>query len=271
MSRRSRKNRLKKPHDSSRRRRKRNRLLPRVGTLLTALLLLSAIGIFARAALTGISGATSFTVEEVTVEGTRYLDPATLLALAEPERFTSGEVGEEDLEQMGARVAAHPLVRNVSIRRRLPASVVIEVEERVPVALLNSSPVQGIDEEGNILSGLEPQRYGALPFITGVTLETEEERKSAFLRAIEVLRILREDTPRLYDTVSEVQPGANGEIILVLSGDAVLVRLQEKTIHENLPLVASLVQEGRKRHGPISEVDLRFADMVIYRELKGGE
>ena len=271
MSRNSRKNRPKKPQEGTRRRRKRNKLLPRVGVLLTALLLLGAFGIFARAALTGVSGATSFTVEKVTVEGTRYLDPAVLLALAEPERFTTGEVGEEDLEQLGARVAAHPLVRNVAIRRSLPASVIIEVEELVPVALLNGAPVMGIDEEGNILSGLEPQRYGALPFITGSVLDDEEGRKPALLRAIAVLRLLREDTPRLYDTVSEVRPGVDGEITLVLSGDAVLVRLQEKTIREKLPLVTSLVQDGRERHGPISEVDLRFADMVIYRELKGGE
>ena len=149
MSRNSRKNRPKKPQEGTRRRRKRNKLLPRAGVLLTALLLLGAFGIFARAALTGVSGATSFTVEKVTVEGTRYLDPAVLLALAEPERFTTGEVGEEDLEQLGARVAAHPLVRNVAIRRSLPASVIIEVEELVPVALLNGAPVMGIDEEGN--------------------------------------------------------------------------------------------------------------------------
>ncbi len=204
-----------------------------------ALLLMSAIGIFARAALTGISGTTFFTVEEVTVEGTRYLDPAVLLALAEPERFTSGEVGAEDLEQLGTRVAAHPLVKNVAIRRSLPASVIIEVEEYVPVALLGGAPVQGIDEDGNLLQGLEPQRYGALPFITGVLLKVEDdlERQVALRRAIDVLCVLKEETPRLYDTISEVRPGDDGEITLVLSKDAIHVRLREETIREKLPLI----------------------------------
>jgi hypothetical protein len=71
--------------------------------------------------------------------------------------------------------------------------------------------------------------------------------------------------------ISEVRPGGEGEMTLVLSRDAIEVRLLDRTIREKLPLVASLVQEGLDRHGPISEVDLRFTDMVIYRELKGGE
>ncbi len=273
MSRRRSNTRPKRTRERPRRRSQRKRLLPRAGALLTALLLISAIGIFARAALTGVSGAISFTVEEVTVAGTRYLDPAVLLALAEPERFTSGDVGEKELEQLGARVAAHPLVKNVSIRRSLPASVIIEVEECVPVALLGGAPVQGIDEEGNLLPGLEPHRYGALPFITGVLLEAEDdlERRVALRRAIGVLITLKEETPRLYDTISEVRPGSDGVFTLVLTRDAIHVRLQEKSIREKLPLVASLVQEGRERHGPISEVDLRFTNMVIYREMKGGE
>ncbi|MFC1530399.1 cell division protein FtsQ/DivIB [Gemmatimonadota bacterium] len=282
MSRRRSKKRPGKPRRTTRQRRQQKRLLPRVGALLMALLLMSAIGIFARAALTGVSGATTFTVEEVTVEGTRYLDPAVLLALAEPERFTSGEVGEEDLEQLGTRVAAHPLVKNVAIRRSLPASVIIEVEEHVPVALLGGTPVQGIDEAGNLLEGLEPHRYGALPFITGVEpsgvisrrvseVTDDMERQAALRRAIDVLCVLKEEIPHLYDTISEVRPGDGGEITLVLSRDAIHVRLREETIREKLPLVASLVQEGRERHGPISEVDLRFTDMVIYREMKGGE
>ena len=224
----------------------------------------------ARAALTGVSGSSTFSVGEVRVEGTRYLDPADLLALAEPERLTSMDVGAQELEQLGERVSSHPLVERVAVRRSLPASVIIEIEELVPVALLEGSPVKGVDISGRVLEGIESHRYGALPFVTGIPAEAAE-RGMSILRAVRVLEELRERTPRLYDRVSEVQPRPEGEIALVLSDGAVVVRMGEARITDVLPLVGALVNEGEKRHGPLLEVDLRFTDTVIYRELKGGE
>lgn len=252
------------------RRRGWKRLLNRLGALAGLTLLLGGIGVLARATLNGVTGSSTFTVEEVRVEGTRYLDPADLLVLAEPERFTSTEVGAQELERLGERVSAHPLVERVAVRRSLPASVIIEVEELVPVAFLEGSPVKGVDASGRVLDGLEPPRYGALPFVTGIPVEGDG-REEGILRAVAVLNELTELTPRLYDRVSEVQPRPGGEIALLLSEGAVVVRITEARLTEVLPLVGALVNEGEKRHGPLLEVDLRFADTVIYRELKGGE
>jgi cell division septal protein FtsQ len=252
------------------RRRGRKKFLNRLGALAGLTLLLGGIGVLARATLNGVTGSSTFTVEEMRVEGTRYLDPADLLVLAEPERFTSTEVGAHELESLGERVSAHPLVERVAVRRSLPASVIIEIEELVPVAFLEGSPVKGVDASGRVLEGLEPPRYGALPFVTGIPAEGGG-RGEGILRAVAALDALTELTPRLYDRVSEVQPRPEGEIALLLSEGAVVVRIEETRLTDVLPLVGALVNEGEKRHGPLLEVDLRFADTVIYRELKGGE
>ena len=119
-----------KPSVTEQRRRSRRRrarsagVKARLGGLVGGLVVLGAVGFFAKATLAGLSGATSFTVEVVRVEGTRYLDPATLLALARPQDLRSGAVGQADLEAMGERVAAHPMVERVAVRRSLPAAVV---------------------------------------------------------------------------------------------------------------------------------------------------
>lgn len=253
-----------------RRRRKGKKTLIRIVSLVGVIIALTGAGILARAALTGVSARTTFTVEEIRIEGARYLDPADLLALVEPERFTSEEVRVEELEVLGEKVRSHPLVERVSVRRSLPASVVIEVVERIPVAFLEGSPIRGIDSSGMVLQGLEPPRYGALPFITGVDPAVEGITE-ILRRAVKVLEELRKCSPRFFDQVSEVQPRPEGEIALVLCGDAVVVRLRESRLESTLPLVGALITEGRRRHAPLSEVDLRFADTVIYRELKGGE
>jgi cell division septal protein FtsQ len=203
------------------------------------------------------------------VEGTRFLDPAELLALARPEDLLTGEIGAPELELLGERIAGHPLIERVAVRRSLPAAVVIEVTERVPVAFLAGRPLRGVDAAGRVLPTIEPPRYGALPFITSLPEETAA-RTEALLRCAAVLEALEEHAPRLLDTVSEIRAGAGGEIALILSTDAVTVRLAENALSGVLPLVSALVEEGRRRHAPLVEVDLRYAGTVIYRDRKGG-
>jgi cell division protein FtsQ len=240
-------------------------LLPRLGGLFSGLIVVAAVGFFARATLAGLSGAADFTVEVVRVEGTRFLDPAELLASAQPEQLNAEAVGPEDFEILGERIALHPLIERVAVRRSLPASVIIEVEERVPVAFLSSSPVRGIDRTGRVLKGIEPGRYGSLPFVTGLP-ENPEARSEALRRTADVLARMQEEAPRLHDRTSEAQALKNGEIVLVLTRDAVRVRLEESRLAELLPLVGALIEEGRRLHPDLIEIDLRFADTVIYRK-----
>jgi len=250
--------------------RHRRKLFSGIGVLAGLVITLGSISFLATAAMSGLSGATTFTVEEVRVEGARFLDPAELLTLAQSERLTTEVVSANTLTSLGERVSAHPLIDRVTVHRSLPAAVVIEVAEIVPVAFLAGSPVLGVDGSGRILEGIEAPRYGALPFITGIDRFDGSDTHDALNRAVTLLQKLQESTPRLFDLVSEVQPRDEGEMALILTGDAVVVRLKEVTLDETLPLVSALVTEGRKLHAPLAEIDLRFRDTVIFRERKGG-
>lgn len=243
-------------------------LLARLRTLAMTVVVLGVTGLAARVALAGLEDGTRFTVEEVRVEGTRYLDPAELLATARIEELGTGELGEADLERIGGRVAAHPLVARVGVRRSLPAAVVIEVTERVPVAWLAEEPVQGLDADGELLPGLDPVRYGSLPFVTGLPEDLEVSR-TARRRAVTMLGRVKQEAPGLYDLVSEIRPVEAGEVVLVLVGDGVRVRLMEETLTGVVSTVPALVEEGRRRCAPLGEVDLRFAGTVIYRKRRG--
>lgn len=246
------------------------KLFSGIGVLAGIVITLGGVSFLASAAMSGLSSATTFTVEEVRVEGARYLDPADLLTLAQPEHLMTEIVGVDALTSLGERVSAHPLIDRVTVHRSLPAAVVIEVAEIVPVAFLAGSPILGVDGSGRILDWIEPLRYGALPFITGIDRFDGSDTQNALKRAVTLLQKIEESTPRLFDLVSEVQPRDEGEMALILTGDAVVVRLKEVTLEEILPLIGALVTEGRKRHTPLAEVDLRFRNTVIYRERKGG-
>ncbi|MFO7768103.1 MAG: FtsQ-type POTRA domain-containing protein [bacterium] len=251
--------------------RRRTRFLDRLKGAAGMLVLVAAMGFFARMALAGLSGAADFTVEEIRVEGTRFLEGAELLALTRTVQVRGAKMGPEDMEGLGARVAQHPLVERVAVRRSLPASVIIEVTERVPAALLEGTPVRGVDASGRELEGLDPARYGSLPFITGLPEGRGEARERALTKSTRAIETVRASAPRLLDRVSEVRPGPDGAITLVLLPDAVEVLLRSSDLSRTLPLVGALVEEGRERHAPLAQVDLRYEETVIYRERKGGD
>jgi len=75
-----------------------------------------------------------------------------------------------DFEKAGAKIKKSPLVKNVTIKRFLPAKVVIEVEERHPAALLAiENGLVVVDAEGFYLR--EGFFKEELPVITGVEAE----------------------------------------------------------------------------------------------------
>jgi hypothetical protein len=243
-------------------------VLARLSRLVGVLLGLGLAGLLTRAALAGISGGSAFAVEEVRVEGTRYLDPAELLAVARIEELDARGLAAADLERIGELVAAHPLVARVGVRRSLPAAVVIEITERVPVAYLPGEPVRGVDATGQIMTEIDPAAYGSLPFVTGL-LEEASGWERELARALAALARVKELAPGFYDQVSEVCPAGGEEMAFVLVGDAVRVRLSEPWLEATLPSVTALLEEGRRRCTPLGEVDLRYAGTVIYRQRKG--
>jgi hypothetical protein len=105
-------------------------------------------------------------IETVQVGGNRALSNAEVLAAA---GLRTGEsLLGLDLAAARARLTAHPRVREASLRRRLPATVVVEVTERVPCAIVRADRDYLVDAEGAILESADPGTLANLPVLTGI-------------------------------------------------------------------------------------------------------
>src|SRR5690606_37060102 len=96
-----------------------------------------------------------FHVREVEVRGVRYLDRETVVELLglEPGASVWG-----DVSAWAERVAAHPLVEDVEVRRRVPNGLRVLVTERTPIALAPTPTLEPLDAEGYRLP-LDPGEY----------------------------------------------------------------------------------------------------------------
>src|SRR5512147_2646787 len=117
--------------------------------------------------LVSVSADAGFVVRDIFVVGRDSTPKATLLqALA---LGSGAPILAIDLEAARTRIQALPWVRQASVRRVLPDTIVVEIVERRPLALWqHDKKFALIDEEGRIiLRGDDVARYSDLMVVVG--------------------------------------------------------------------------------------------------------
>ena len=212
-----------------------------------------------------LSRMTAFQVHGVRIDGARYLDTEWALASV---HLPSGASVWDDASPWLESLRAHPLVVSAQVRRRLPDSLVIRVEERQPVALVATPTLEPVDADGRALP-IDPSRHPLdLPILRIDGLSASGEVNSLKIRPLarELARLQRMD-PSFSEMVWELG-WQDGEDVVALWGDpAVSIRFRP-------PLAAAILQAARSAiahataHYPerrLQSVDLRYADQVVVR------
>ena len=222
------------------------RRLRRLGQAL-ALVVLLAVPWWGREALRRLA---FFHVRAVEVTGTRYLDPAEVVRRLDVDTLRS--VWDE-LAPLERRVLAHPQVRAATVERRLPGTLIVRVEEHLPVAFTPApSGLRVLDAAGRTLP-IDPSRVR-------VDLPVVPEPDSALLR---LLGELRDGDPTFYRRVSEVRRVGRDELVFRLYTTS--VRARPTVTARRLADLRSVEADLARRGARPRELDLRFTDQVIAR------
>lgn len=209
----------------------------------------------------------AFRVKEVELQGDRYLTQEEVAELLDLPTETSVW---DDLEPFARRIRTHGLVDSVRVRRRLPGTLVVEVKEREPVALLPTPVLTPVDRTGQELP-LDPARHRLdLPILQPVREPWSEDLPlvpgQIRLLTEEVARLAESD-PGLSASLSEVALGSEGHVMLRLVDPEILLRarppLRAAHLREGLRVLADAV-ERRPERTPRA-VDLRYRDQIVVR------
>jgi POTRA domain, FtsQ-type len=228
---------------------------------------LALIVVLGRRLPEALAGMEAFRVDGFQLEGARFLslDEAVRVAAVEP-----GASVWDDRAPWEARLAAHPLVHGVRVRRRLPSTLVFVVDEEEPVALVPTPTLEPVDHEGRYLP-LDPARHGLdLPVVRPGDDRSADGKRPAevtvrpLARAVERMR----EHPLFFGQVSEVSEERDGSIRVRWGGgpeiDFRFGRTVELRRIEQGLLVLSHALSRDAARAPRS-VDLRFADQVVVR------
>jgi len=206
-----------------------------------------------------------FRVRAVRLEGNRFLsqEEAAKTVAVSPDASVW-----DDFSMWEERLAAHPLVKGARVRRRLLGTLVLEVVEREPVALVANPTLEPVDAEGRILP-IDPARHRLdLPLLTpwgsgGDGVLTLTERR---ILAAEVARLAEAD-PELVARISELSLDRRGDLRVRLWEPAVTLSLRlglpSLRIREGFAALADA--EDRFQGKAATDLDLRYEDQVVVR------
>jgi len=191
-----------------------------------------------------------FRVRKVEIIGARYVSVGEVIDRLKVDTTASIWDPTGPLE---ARLASHPQLRRVRVRRKLPGTLVVDVDENLPVALVSTNDgLMAYDARGVAL----PIDLARTPIDAPILPRRD-------LGVLAFLGLLRTEAPALYDRVSEIRVVGADEVLIDLDGTP--VRAMRDISTARLAEIEPVEDDLARRGFHAAELDLRYKDQVIAR------
>ena len=164
----------------------------------------------------------------------------------------------------------HAWVADAEVARLPGGTVVLEVQEREPMAVIEarSGPL-GVDAEGRPFAVLEAEEAEQLPRLRCDRTPPPGEPDERLAQAIRIARSLPErglDLPEEIAVGDELDPEG---VVLRLPGLQARVVLGNESFDERVDLLAELLAQRKTEVEASTQVDLRFAGQAVLRDGDG--
>ena len=211
-------------------------------------------------------------VREVVVEGARYADEETILALAAVDARM--RVLDVDPLLIADRAVRHPWVQTGAVRR-LPSGVVrIAVRERLPVALAltpDGRPTAWLDAEGYAMPLPDAVAWD-VPLVWGAALPVNRTRPLDGASLRELLATLPQSGLPPNARVSSFEVGSAGSITMYVSvpgrREAIAVHLGNRGYAEKFRRLHAFWTQAvlPRPDKTFAAIDLRFDGQIVTKE-----
>ena len=209
--------------------------------LFSALIILTAASLYYGGGF--IARSPYFALQDIRFEGCKNVTPQELMSLAHLRQGYN--ILALNLQEISQKIIANPWVKDVRIERNFPHQLIIEITERVPVALASQEDLFLVDREGDLFKKVERQDNIDMPVITGLSLsEPNTQRVKEILDFLETAEHMGIFPTR---TVSEVHVDGDYGITLYTLTENIPIQMDLKNYSEKLALLRSLKEDLAKR------------------------
>jgi cell division protein FtsQ len=209
-----------------------------------------------------------FRLREIEVEGCQKVAYETLVSLTKiegtPNLFTIS------LGEVAKRLESHPWIDHIRVRKVFPNKILIQVEERKPIAILRLEELYYVDTQGVIFSPVGERDEYNYPFLTGLTRQILEqdpvEAKRLIMKALELLRIADQEKVSPLEEISEIHMEKIFGIQCFTKTEGLEVRMGWEQFGEKLKRLSFIWSDLRKRGFSAISIDCSdLKRMVVKR------
>jgi cell division protein FtsQ len=222
---------------------------------LAAAALSAALSLGAWQAWRWATASPAFALNEIRFTGLAHAQESDLLARS---GLTVGEnVFRADLARAARGIESHPWVESALLTRRLPGTIVVEVLEHHPAALVQIDKiVYVLDEEGRLFKRAAPEDGLDVPMITGLA-ERGPETQLRLLAALHLLDMWR-GAGYAISALAEVRLDGDGGFTLFAhdSGAVQEIRLGSTQLPLKLRRLAQVRAALARRDEKAARIDL---------------
>lgn len=204
-------------------------------------------------------------IEAIEVHGIERVDTATVIALS---GITKGKsLLRIEKKQIINNMKKIPWVSEARVKRCFPATVVITIREREPIALIAIDNVYLTDEHG-VLIDLPKQQYFNLPVFTGlrdsvvpggnrVLIDSDKQRLSSFLTQVQKTQ------PEIAKRLAHASFDNNDNVRIGLEASSVTIALQTSRISTGIAHLWQVLQSIHAENAQTPKsIDLRYSNMA---------
>lgn len=233
--------------------------------------LMSVIGYGGYRSATLIAASQSLQISHMTVRGNGRLSTGEVLALVEGLRGQN--ILAVSLDEWQTRLLSSPWVERATIRRVLPSTVEIAVEERRPMGVGRiGTAMYLIDARGVIIDEYGPSYADIdLPIIDGLATSPRDGGSIIDVaRAEFAARLIGTVAarPEIAKRISQIDVADLHDAVVILDDDPALLRLGDSDFVARLQQYIDLAPALRERLDAIDYVDLRFDERLYVRPVK---
>ncbi len=179
-----------------------------------------------------------------------------------------------DLPRLGTRLSRHPFIQTVALRRRLPDTLEVTIQEQSPALVIRSRGQSLIvDTEGHVLRDFDPEEDSALPELIlnqpyalspGMRLDLKEIE-----RAFELLRTYRASPLNATMRLRKLSISASGASVWKIEPYTFQLRFGEGQVVSQLERLPHILTYIAHKGLEVQAIDLSYRNRIIVVIPKG--
>lgn len=204
-----------------------------------------------------------FSVREIQVRGADKVSGNEIVTIAGLRQGMS--IWKVELDRIEKKIAKHPWVRRVLVRREFPSRIIIDVEERTPKAIVAVRKLYYVDSDGAVFKEVAPGENVKFPLLTGLRAEDVMAADPAVRRRIRDAMLLAELMAQRSHSLSEIHFDALDRLVVYTTSYPVALHMGWGDWDEKLDRMERLLSLWKGHEERLASLDMSFRNQVVAR------